>query len=111
MIAKVARRRILIVEDVQETRDSIKALLNHDGYEVDSSRDEEEAIDKIQRNRPDLILISLGGTPEHVVSTSQRIRLRGGLGQETPVVIFSLASTPEGAPLQLTFSPVTVTVR
>ena len=97
MIPKLAHRRILVVEDVQETRDSIKALLTRDGYHVDSSRDEEEAIEKILRHRPDLILISLGGTPEQIVSISQRIRLRGGLGEETPVVIFSLASTQEGA--------------
>jgi CheY-like chemotaxis protein len=97
MIPKLMHRRILVVEDVQETRDSIKALLTRDGYHVDSSRDEEEALEKIVRQRPDLILISLGGTLEQIVSISQRIRLRGRLGKETPVVIFSLASTQEGA--------------
>ena len=97
MIPKLTHRRILVVEDVQETRDSIKALLTRDGYHVDSSRDEEEALEKIVRQRPDLILISLDGTLEQIVSVSQRIRLRGRLGKETPVVIFSLASTQEGA--------------
>ncbi len=102
MISKIPRRwRILTVEDEQETRDSIKKLLTHDGYWVDLARDEEEAVEKIQRNRPDLILISLCGTREHVVSTSQRVRLRGGLGEETPVVIFSLATIPEGAEEEL----------
>jgi DNA-binding response OmpR family regulator len=102
MILKTSRRRrVLTVEDEQETRDSIKTLLMRDGYSVDLARDEEEAVEKIQRNRPDLILVSLTGTPEHVLSTSQRIRHRGGLGQEVPVVIFSLTTIPEGAEEEL----------
>jgi CheY-like chemotaxis protein len=102
MIAKTARSsRILIVEDAQETRDSIKALLKRDGYSVDPARDEEEAVEKIQRIHPDLILISLDGTPEFVLSTAKRIRSRGGLGQETPIVIFSLETLPEGAEEEL----------
>jgi DNA-binding response OmpR family regulator len=90
------RSRILIVEGAQETRDSIKALLNHDGYCVDQARDEEEAVEKIRLKSPDLILISLGGTPECVLSAAERIRYRGGVGHEIPVVIFSLAILPEG---------------
>lgn len=90
-------RRILIVEDVQETRDAIRALLKHDGYRVDSAGDELEAAERIRRNRPDLILISIGGTTEHVLATAQRIRSRGGLGEQTPVVIFSVAAVPDGA--------------
>ena len=39
--------RILIVEDVQETRDSIRELLTRDGYCVDPARDEEEAVDRV----------------------------------------------------------------
>ena len=49
--------RILIVEDVQETRDSIRELLKSDGYQVDAVPDEDEAQDKIERNPPDLILV------------------------------------------------------
>ena len=45
--------RILVVEDVQETRDSIKELLKSDGYQVDAVPDEDEAQDKIERSRPD----------------------------------------------------------
>lgn len=90
-------RRILIVEDVQETRDAIEELLKHDGYRVDSARDEDQAADRATRNPPDLILMSLAGLPEYVLSTANRIRERSGLTHRTPVVIFSLANVPEGA--------------
>jgi response regulator RpfG family c-di-GMP phosphodiesterase len=45
MIPKTAREtRILVVEDVQETRDAIEALLSRDGYRVEPARDETDAI-------------------------------------------------------------------
>jgi CheY-like chemotaxis protein len=90
-------RRILVVEDVQETRDLIRGLLKRDNYRVDLARDEDEAVELVQRNRPDLILISLGGGPEQVIATALRIRSRGGLGLKIPVVIFSLSTVPQGA--------------
>ena len=102
MVANTARNsRILIVEEAQETRDSIKELLKSDGYLVDPARDEDDAVDRVQRNHPDLILISLDGTPEYVLATAQRIRVRGGVTQQTPIVIFSLPTIPEGAEEEL----------
>ena len=63
MYPKTARSsRILIVEDAQETRDAIEKLLKRDGYRVDAARDEQDAVERIQRNHPDLILVSLPGT-------------------------------------------------
>jgi two-component system alkaline phosphatase synthesis response regulator PhoP len=93
--------RILIVEDVQETRDSIESLLKHDGYRVNAARNEIEAIEKAERNHPDLILISLAGEPEVVIAAAQRIRLRGRLSQHIPIVIFSLRIVPQGAEEEL----------
>jgi len=93
--------RILIVEDAQETRDSIRELLTRDGYCVDPARDEEEAVDRVQRKHPDAILISLAGAPERVIAAAQRIRIRGGLTHQTPIVIFSLPMVPEGAEEEL----------
>jgi CheY-like chemotaxis protein len=89
--------RILIVEGVEEMRDAMKALLKHDGYAVDPSRDEEEAVERIRGNRPDLILVSLSGVPEQIIAAAQRIRVRGGLTLQTPVIIFSFAAVSEGA--------------
>ena len=35
---------ILVVQDVEETRDGVEALLKADGYRVDAARDEEDAV-------------------------------------------------------------------
>ena len=48
---------ILVVEDVHETRDGIEKLLNADGYRVALAKDEEDAAESAQRQRPDLILV------------------------------------------------------
>jgi CheY-like chemotaxis protein len=88
--------RILIVEDVQETREAIEILLWRDGYILSQARDEDEAVEKIFAHRPDLILVSIGGLPEAVVGTAQRIRKRSNLDESTPLVIFSIAILPDG---------------
>jgi DNA-binding response OmpR family regulator len=93
--------RILIVEEVQETRDSIRELLRRDGYHVDLARDEDDAVDRASQRPPDLILISLGGSARALVSMAQRIRSLSGLKCEIPAVIFSLSTIPQGEELEL----------
>jgi CheY-like chemotaxis protein len=88
--------RILIVEDVQETREAIEVLLRRDGYILSQARDEDEAVEKILAHKPDLILVSIGGQPAPVIATAQRIRERSNLDESTPVVIFSVQILPEG---------------
>ena len=102
MIPKTARMtRILVVEDVQETRDAIEGLLRRDGYWVDPARDEDDAVERVRLNRPDLILISLGGTAEQVLDAARKIRERSGLTEQTPIVIFSISAVPEGAEVEI----------
>ena len=89
--------RILVVEDVQETRDAIEGLLERDGYSIDQAKDEDDAVRRALSNRPDLILVSLGGTADEVVGVARRIRKRGGLTEQIPVVIFSVTTMSQGA--------------
>ena len=86
---------ILVVEDVHETRDGIEKLLNADGYRVALARDEEDAAESAQRQRPDLILVSLAGLQSEVVVTARRIRERAGIGN-IPVVVFCNGDINEG---------------
>ena len=89
---------ILIVEDVEETRDCIENLLEGDGYRVEAARDEETAVASARRTAPDLILVSLSGVSDStVIDTARRIRARAGLGDEVTVVIFCVETLNEGA--------------
>ncbi len=88
---------ILVVEDVHETRDGIEKLLKVDGYRVVLARDELDGIERVQRQRPDLILVSLAGLPGEVLGSGRRIRESAGAGDDVPVVIFCFNEIPEGA--------------
>jgi CheY-like chemotaxis protein len=88
---------ILVVENEQETRDGIEELLKADGYRVDPARNEGDAVAKAMRASPDLILISLGDSPDDAIAEASSIRERAGLRQNIPAVIFSVQTVAEGA--------------
>jgi chemosensory pili system protein ChpA (sensor histidine kinase/response regulator) len=87
---------ILVVEDVHETRDGIEKLLTADGYHVVVARDELDAIEIAQRQRPDLILVSLAGLPREVIFSARSIRDGAILGEQVPVVVFCIDEISEG---------------
>ena len=88
---------ILVVEDVHETRDGIEKLLKVDGYRLVLARDERDGIESAQRQRPDLILVSLAGTPSEVLISGRRIRESAAAGEEVPIVVFCFDEVASGA--------------
>ncbi len=92
---------ILVVEDVEETRDGIEQLLTADGYRVDPARDEEDAVVRAKRAPPHLMLVSLGGPAIDVIATAARIRARAQLSQGVPVVLFCIPTVAEGAEVEI----------
>ena len=87
---------ILVVEDVRETREGIERLLIVDGYRVTLAKDEEDGIESAQRQRPDLILVSLAGLPREVIVSARRIREKAAIGEDVPVVVFCVEEIAEG---------------
>jgi CheY-like chemotaxis protein len=87
---------ILVVEDVHETRDGIETLLTADGYRVASARDVRDAIESARRNEPDLILVSLAGTPREVIFSAISIRQRAEIKELVAVVVFCPEGVDEG---------------
>ena len=87
---------ILVVEDVQETREGIERLLMADGYRVLVAKDEPDGIESAQRQRPDLILVSLAGVPSEVIVSARRIRNKAAIGEDVPVVVFCVEEIAEG---------------
>ena len=87
---------ILVVEDVQETREGIERLLKVDGYRVALARDEHDGIESARQQRPDLILVSLAGLPREVILSARRIRERAALGEDVPVVVFCIDYIAQG---------------
>ncbi len=92
---------ILVLEDVEETRDGIEILLKGDGYRVDPARHEDEAVARATLEHPSLILVGLDGGGETVMATAHRIRERAGLNLAIPVVIFYVVTIAEGAEVEI----------
>lgn len=92
---------ILVLEDVEETRDGIQALLEADGFRTNPVRNERDAVLAAKREHPSLILVSLGGSRGDVLSVASRVRECAGLGPHVPVVIFCVESVAEGAEVEV----------
>ena len=87
---------ILVVEDIQETREGIEKLLLVDGYRIAIARDEQDGIESARRQRPDLILVSLAGIPREVILSARRIRESAAIGEDVPVVVFCIDDIAQG---------------
>lgn len=92
---------ILVVEDVEETRDCIEKLLKHDGYRIETARDEDEAVERARSNPPILILICIDGTTEDVIAAARRIRSRSELRDDIALVVFCTEKVSEGAEISI----------
>jgi CheY-like chemotaxis protein len=92
---------ILVVVDVHETRDGIEKLLQADGYRVAVARDEGDAVESARREPPNLILVSLAGSPGQVIFTARQIRDRAGIDEQIPVVVFCIQEICEGDEIAL----------
>jgi len=74
----------------------MEKLLKTDGYRISLARDESEAIENAQQKSPDLILVSLAGSPNDIIRAAERIREAACVGPRVPVVIFCLEGVDEG---------------
>ena len=64
------RRRVLIVEDNADARESLRLLLELAGHEVETAEDAASGLEKLAALRPDVALIDIG-LPGH-----RRLRAR-----------------------------------
>lgn len=87
---------ILVVEDIEETRDGIERLLKVEGYRVEPARTMAEAIVRAKGEPPDLVLVSLGGSTSEVIGLSHQLRQEAPLAQEVPIVIFCIEEVAQG---------------
>lgn len=72
--ARPAKRRILIVDDLKDSADSLSILLRTVGHEVETAYDGEEAVAVAERLRPHVILLDLGMPKMNGYETCRRIR-------------------------------------
>ena len=86
--------KVLVVDNNEESRDSIGMLLERRGYQVVSAANGEETIDRTPEIGPDAIIMSvqLGGKNGYEVT--RELRDRGDLA-DLPVILLTAANSKE----------------
>lgn len=80
-----ARRRILVVEDTQDTRALLKAVFEAEGYEVLEAADGIEAVEVALAELPDAIIMDMS-LPRIDGNTAVKIIRREPALRSTPVI-------------------------
>ncbi len=58
-VTAVENAKILIVDDDQDLRESLQAILEANQYSVDTAGDRDEGMEKIKTDKPDLIILDV----------------------------------------------------
>jgi len=73
-------RRILVVDDHQDSTDSLALFLRLRGHEVRTAHDGPSALDEIERYRPDVVFLDLGLPGMSGYDVARRVRMMDELG-------------------------------
>lgn len=92
---------ILLLHDVDETRDLMATMLSNDRQRVVASRNEEDAVLRARTDPPDVILMDLGLEPRQHLEIGERVRQDSGVGANVALVLFCDATVPEGSEVEL----------
>jgi two-component system cell cycle response regulator DivK len=80
--------RILIVEDMPDSRDLLRTLLEFDGHTVIEATNGREGVEAVENYHPDLILMDLGMPVMDGYEATRRIR-NSRIGATIPIVAIS----------------------
>ncbi|MDQ1327942.1 MAG: Response regulator [Candidatus Poribacteria bacterium] len=89
------QNKVLIIDEINYTRLGIDYALTSYGYKVTSTRNNEEAIQNITTERPDVILLSIRPNDTNGLTTLKslkeyfRLRLDIAQGAEPPIIVLS----------------------
>jgi CheY-like chemotaxis protein len=86
------RRRVLVVDDLEENRAVVRDMLGQLGFEVCEAADGLEALERIQSLRPDLILMDMVMPNVDGLEAIRRLRQRPD-SAELPVITVSASAS------------------
>ena len=89
-----AVKTVLVVEDFEDNRFMMRRLLEMSGYRVIEAVNGQEAVEKAQSERPDLILMDLSLPHLDGLAATRRIRQQDGQAR-VPIVAVSAHDTAD----------------
>jgi PleD family two-component response regulator len=98
----VAGLAVIVIVDGEETYSGLGLLLEKRGHRVTEAVNDSHALDVVNRERPDLILMDTDLTPARSLVVARGLRERSGL-HETVIVVVTQQKTarPEGDSLRV----------
>jgi two-component system response regulator MprA len=90
MLVTIGILRILVVDDEPAVRESLASSLAFEDYEIDTAVDGLDALDKLDRVKPDLILLDILMPRMDGLTTCRRLRTRG---ETLPVLMLTARDT------------------
>jgi two-component system response regulator MprA len=86
MKGRIGSRRILVVDDDQAVRDSLRRSLTFNGYEVELASDGLGALEAIARQRPDAVVLDVMMPRLDGLETCRRLR---SAGEDVPILVLT----------------------
>ncbi len=90
------RPLVLVVDDDPDILDAICDILDAEGYRVCRARHGQEALEQVESERPDIILLDLMMPVMDGVAFSQALRKRPAVS-DVPIVVISADGNPQRA--------------
>ncbi|HYE81808.1 MAG TPA: response regulator [Clostridia bacterium] len=87
-------KRILVIDDTKNIRMLLTKCLEHEGYQVDTASDGQEALDMFKKGRYDLAFLDIKMSKLSGTEVLKSIR---EVGIETPVIIITAYATVKNA--------------
>ena len=87
-------KRILVIDDTKNIRMLLTKCLEHEGYQVDTASDGQEALDMFRNGRYDLAFLDIKMSKLSGTEVLKSIR---EMGIETPVIIITAYATVKNA--------------
>lgn len=89
-----ARARVLVVDDHEEWRPLLEALLSDEGYKVMLANSGEQALDIASSIKPDIVLLGLSQWRVNCIGVAEQLKRLSGC--ETIPIILITAAEAEG---------------
>lgn len=87
---------MLVVDDEEDSRDVVAAMLKHEGAEVDAACSAQEGFESLTRFLPDVLVSDIGMPVEDGYSFLTRVRrLPPQAGGQTPSIALTAYTSPE----------------
>lgn len=93
-MARQDKKRVLIVDDEPDIRQTLHKYLGRKGFETDTADNGEEALNTIRKKRPDLIILDVMMPKMDGFTLLKRLKA-GSAYSEIPVIMLTKKSGPK----------------